>query len=158
MKIKNLFYTFLVVAISVVVISCERPSEEEKVTPKQESAEEQVKETPVVDQVKEKGEDIYSEIKKSTFDKKEDFIDWLNKKSDGINKKLAKVEKKFSEADEQAKEQYRATIEYLKEKKAQLDESIENLKSETEENWETAKENIANILDDIDQAFKDFEE
>jgi cytochrome c5 len=160
MRKRILSFLAVLLAFAFIVVSCQRTEQEQKAPEGGDNA--NVQETTPVEEaakdVADKTKDVFAKIKDYTYDKKADFISWVQGKSEKYDKKIAEVEKKLESADDQAKEQYKATIEYMKEKKAQLDESIKELDNITEDKWEDTKENIANILEDLKQAYADLKE
>jgi chromosome segregation ATPase len=160
MKKRILSFLALMLAFAFIVVSCQRTEQEQPVAPEG-GDNAAVQETPIEEAAKDavdKTKDIFAKVKDYTYEKKEDFITWIKGKSDKYDEKIAEVEKKLESADEQAKEQYKATIEYLKEKKAQLDESMKELENVSEDKWEETKENIANVVEDMKQAFDDLKD
>jgi DNA repair ATPase RecN len=160
MKKRILSFLAVMLAFAFIIVSCQRTEQEQPATPEG-GDNAAVQETPVEEATKDvvdKAKDVYAKVKDYTYDKKADFVAWVKGKSDKYNEKIAAVEKKLESADEQAKEQYKATIDYLKEKKAQLDESMKELDNVSEDKWEETKENIANIIEDMKQAFDDLKD
>jgi chromosome segregation ATPase len=158
MKKRILSFLVVMLAFAFVVVSCQRKNQEQPVTPEGGDNAAVQENTPVeepANNVVDKSKDVFAKVKDYTFDKKADFVAWVKGKSDKYNEKIAEVEKKLDSADEQAKEQYKATIDYLKEKKSQLDESIKELDNVSEDKWEETKENVANVIEDMKQAFDD---
>jgi chromosome segregation ATPase len=159
MRKSILSFLAVMLAFAFIVVSCQRTEQEQQAPEGSDNA--VMQETPVEEAAKDvadKTKDMLAKIKDYTYDKKADFVAWVQGKSEKYDKKIAEVEKKIDSADDQAKEQYKATIEYMKEKKAQLDESVKELENTTEDKWEETKENIVNILDDLKQAYADLQE
>lgn len=157
MKKKIVSFLAVMMACAFIVVSCQRADQEQPSTPEGENNG-AMQETPIEEATEDavdKVNEIYAKVKDYTFEKKADFVAWLKEKSNKYNEKIAAVEKKLESADEQAKEQYKATIDYLKEQKTKLDESIKELDNVAEDKWEEAKENIANVIENMKKALDD---
>ncbi len=94
----------------------------------------------------------YEQAKEFTYEEKNEFLAWVEEKSNQLGEKYDEVSARVSDDSEEAVDDLSSTWDGASEN---LNEAYENAKDASAETWETVKTNTLEALDNAEQALSD---
>jgi gas vesicle protein len=94
----------------------------------------------------------YEEAKEFTFEQKEDFLAWVDTKTDQLGEQYEDVSVQVKDDSEEAVEELAEAWDSVSD---ELSEALENAKDASADTWEDVKANTVNALENAQKAISD---